>query len=64
MELAKYFQLVAGSSNKILPHQLVKLSKEAGDPVSLDEAKAMMSNSEWTRADFERVLSPSRTSKK
>lgn len=60
-ELDKCFQLVVDSnhSGKITPQQLMKLSAEMGEPLSLEEASAMMPNGDWSQAEFERLMSSS-----
>jgi hypothetical protein len=49
----------SSNNNKITPHALVKLSEDVGEPVSLEQAQAMMQNwnGEWSKADLERILS-------
>jgi hypothetical protein len=49
----------SNDNNKITPHALVKLSEDVGEPVSLEQAQAMMQNwnGEWSKADLERILS-------
>jgi len=53
----------ANPSGKITPQQLMKLSKEMGEPLSLEEAKAMMPNGDWSEAVFKKLLSPSTTNR-
>ena len=60
-ELEKCFCLLdSNQSGKITHEQLMKLSKEIGEPLSLEEAKAMMPNGDWSQADFERLMSNTR----
>ena len=69
-ELDKCFQLIVegvpsnNSNNKISPQHLVKLSEDVGEPVSLEQAQAMMQhwNGEWSKADLESILSSSPSS--
>lgn len=57
-ELVKGFRLLdSNQSGKVTAHDLMKLSQEVGEPLSLDEAKAIMSNGDWNQADFERLMS-------
>ena len=68
-ELDRAFELIvkggdSSNNNKINPHHLVKLSEDVGEPVSLEQAQAMMQNwnGQWSKADLERILSsPSST---
>jgi Ca2+-binding EF-hand superfamily protein len=56
-ELVKGFRLLdSNQSGKITAHDLMKLSQEMGEPLSLDEAKAVMSNGDWNPADFARLM--------
>jgi hypothetical protein len=49
--------LDSNQSGKVTAHDLTKLSQEMSEPLSLDEAKAIMSNGDWNQADFDRLMS-------
>jgi Ca2+-binding EF-hand superfamily protein len=49
--------LDTNQSGKITVHDIIKLSQEMGEPLSFDEAQAVMSNGDWNLADFARLMS-------
>uniref|UniRef100_A0A7S1VSE2 Calmodulin n=1 Tax=Grammatophora oceanica TaxID=210454 RepID=A0A7S1VSE2_9STRA len=58
-----FFDLIAAgtaSNGVITPEDLQRLARDAGDSVTLDQARAMMQpNEEWTKQDLESLMSGS-----